>query len=114
MKGEIQTGRLDNVYEESDDSDSPPEPTLTRRAASYSDFYHVARAQLAKDGQLRRKKKPGKKDRTWEALALQAEKNLDSAFRVPDLHGNEIDHKLLEDSQQDYLYEPGCILVQKL
>ncbi|GAB0134637.1 hypothetical protein EsDP_00002999 [Epichloe bromicola] len=103
VKGEIQTSRLDNVYEESDDSDSPPEPTLTRRAASYSDFYHVVRAQLAKDGQLRRKKKPGKKDRTWEALALQAEKDLDLTFRVPDLHETEIDHKLLEDSQQDYL-----------
>lgn len=107
MKNGVPPGRLDNAYEEQQCSDSPPEPTLVRRAASYSDFYHVVRAQLVKDGQLRCKKKPGKKNTSWEALALQTEKSHNSTPRSPAIRGTEDDDELLKDAQQEYMYEAG-------
>ncbi|KAG6037010.1 hypothetical protein E4U41_005346 [Claviceps citrina] len=112
---EAQSNRLDNIYEERQDSDSPPEPTLARRAASYSDFYHVVRAQLVKDGQLRRKKKPEKKNRAWEALALQAGNVHDPTSRSPALRETEIDNdKLLKDAQQEYMiYEDQLSLTDR-
>ncbi|KAG6011055.1 hypothetical protein E4U21_000086 [Claviceps maximensis] len=117
--GDAKTGaqadRLDNVYEEGKYSYSPPEPTLSRRAASYSDFYHVVRAQLIKDGQLRRKKKPGKKDRSWEALTLQTENpNNPTSPRSPTLGETKIDDELLKDAQQEYmLYEDQLSLTDR-
>ncbi|KAG6014081.1 hypothetical protein E4U43_006955 [Claviceps pusilla] len=103
VKNGVPAGRLDNVYEEQQCSDSPPEPTLVRRAASYSDFYHVVRAQLVKDGQLRRKKKPGKKNTSWEALELQTEKSHNPTPRSPAIRDAEDDDELLKDAQQEYM-----------
>ncbi|KAK2590743.1 Golgi transport complex subunit 3 [Conoideocrella luteorostrata] len=101
----VQTERLDSVFEEPDDANNPPEPTIVRRAASYSDFYHVVRAQLAKEGTSNRKKKSSKKERSWEALALQGEENPATKSLVADSGGNEneLDNQLLEDAQQEYL-----------
>ncbi|KAG5985170.1 hypothetical protein E4U55_000806 [Claviceps digitariae] len=114
VKNGAPVGRLDNVYEERQCPDSPPEPTLPRRAASYSDFYHVVRAQLVKDGQLRRKKKLGKKSRSWDALALQVEESHNSISRSPAFREAEIDDELLKDAQQDYmLYEDQLSLTER-
>ncbi|KND93008.1 Conserved oligomeric Golgi complex subunit 3 [Tolypocladium ophioglossoides CBS 100239] len=96
---------LENVFEEIEDTNTPPEPTLTRRAASYSDFYHVVRAQLARDGDVRKKKKKGiRADRTWEALMLRDEppaaREHDAWDTIP---SDAFEDQLLEASQQKYL-----------
>ncbi|TWU78187.1 hypothetical protein ED733_007758 [Metarhizium rileyi] len=102
VKGE-QLERLDNVFERPEDTDSPPEPTVVRRAASYSDFYQVVRAQLTKDGHLRRKKKPGKRDRAWEALLLRVGDSADREYSAPEPLDNASERQLLVESQQEYL-----------
>ncbi|XP_044717237.1 sec34-like family domain-containing protein [Hirsutella rhossiliensis] len=108
---------LENVYEEIEDSNTPPEPTLTRRAASYSDFYRVVKAQLAKDGGARRKNTPAsRKDRSLEALTLCAEASAigahDGSGAVPaDLAFKD---EMLEASQQEYLlYQDQLTLTER-
>lgn len=95
---------LQDVYEELDPPSTPPEPEVIRRAASYSDFYHVFRAQLDSDGQLKRGKRSFLKNRSLEALMLggpctgqedSEEKDL-ALFEAPD-------DFFLEASQRDYL-----------
>jgi hypothetical protein len=54
---------LDELFEDAFEANSPPEPTLARRAKSYSDFYEVVKAQLHKDGTQKKRKKSGKKSR---------------------------------------------------
>lgn len=99
---------LGNVFEEIEDTNTPPEPTLTRRAASYSDFYHVVRAQLARDGDVRQKKKGNKADRSWEALMLRDEASAAGKRDTPDMISSDsFQDQLLEASQQDYSYELG-------
>lgn len=105
MKANEQTERLENVFEEPEDTKSPPEPTIIRRAASYSDFYHVVRAQLTKDGQLRRKKRSNKKERAWDALMLREGDTPDNKYAVPPPLEEDFEKQLLEESQQEYLYE---------
>ncbi|KHO01012.1 Sec34-like family protein [Metarhizium album ARSEF 1941] len=100
---EERTGRLENVFEEPEDSDTPPEPTVIRRAASYTDFYHVFRAQLTKDGQLRRKKKPDKKDKAWEVLLLAGGDEPDQKYSTPEPLDQAFEKRLLEESQLEYL-----------
>ncbi|KFA75860.1 hypothetical protein S40288_01960 [Stachybotrys chartarum IBT 40288] len=95
---------LENVFEEIEDTNTPPEAAVMRRAASYSDFYHVAKAQLSKDASRKQKRRSIKKDRNWEALMLPVNKaaadrhveDLNVAF---DTYGD----ALLEASQQEYL-----------
>ncbi|EQL01982.1 Sec34-like family protein [Ophiocordyceps sinensis CO18] len=111
------SGPLENVYEEIEDSNTPPEPTLTRRAASYSDFYRVVKAQLAKDGGAKRKKTPSsKRDRGWEALTLCAETSVVAAPDGPDamLADLAVEDEMLEASQQDYLlYQDQLTLTER-
>ncbi|KAG8426627.1 Golgi transport complex subunit 3 [Metarhizium acridum] len=97
------TERLDDVFEELEDTNTPPEPTVIRRAASYTDFYYVVRAQLTKDGQLRRKKKTGKKNRAWEALLLRGEDDADRNYSASEPLDQAFERQLLEESQQEYL-----------
>lgn len=98
------TERLDHIFEESEDTNTPPEPTTIRRAASYTDFYYVVRAQLTKDGQRRRKKKPDKKSRAWEALLLRGEDDADRNYSASEPLDQAFERQLLEESQQEYLY----------
>ncbi|KAH8196663.1 hypothetical protein TruAng_009187 [Truncatella angustata] len=92
---------LGNLYDEADASNDPPEATLTRRAKSYSDFYHVVRAQLSKDAKRRRKKRRDDRDRSFEALSLvKPEDDTNRRINAPD---TPIDDQLLEASQQEYL-----------
>jgi hypothetical protein len=95
---------LENVYEEIENTNTPPEPTVVRRAASYSDFYRVVKAQISKD-EASKKRKAVKKERQWDALQL-CEKTL--RRRVPeearyDVLDSSLDDQLLEASQEDYL-----------
>ncbi|OAQ92801.1 golgi complex component Cog3 [Purpureocillium lilacinum] len=107
---------LENVYEELEDKNTPPEPTLTRRAASYSDFYHVVKAQLAKDRQARKPKKGSRKDRSWEALAVSREAPAAAAEDPVDalVCDDSYEAQLLEASQQDYvLYKDQLALTER-
>ncbi|ELQ43900.1 hypothetical protein OOU_Y34scaffold00126g103 [Pyricularia oryzae Y34] len=61
--------RLAGVNEESED-DSPPEPALSRRAKSYSDFYDIVREHLADNTPKKSKKRKQKKQRSLEGLAV--------------------------------------------
>lgn len=92
------------MYEEIENTNTPPEPTLIRRAASYSDFYRVVRAQLHKD-EAHKRKKAAKTERQWEALALcetAASRRARDEISELSLDGS-LDERLLEASQEDYL-----------
>lgn len=91
---------LDDLYEVDPDSNSPPEPTLVRRAKSYSSFYEVAQAQLCEDGAKSRRKKR-RKDHRWEALDIPQP---ESTCR-PDNESllSTLDDELLGASQQEYI-----------
>lgn len=96
---------LENVYEEVELAQGPPEPEVLRRAASYSDFYHVVRAQLHKDN--RRRRKTVKKDRAWEALLLSEQADESRyAQHKPALVPTWPQTELLDTSQQEYM----CVL----
>lgn len=41
--------RTESIVEPPQPPKNPPKATIARRAQSYSDFYHIARAQLKKD-----------------------------------------------------------------
>ncbi len=103
------TEPLENVYEEIENTNTPPEPTLTRRAASYSDFYSIVRAQISKDEALKKKKKKAPKgERQWDALML-CDSALGLSLREEDglvTLDDALDEQLLEASQEDYL----CVL----
>ncbi|KAI0475220.1 Sec34-like family-domain-containing protein [Xylariaceae sp. FL0804] len=93
---------LAELFEEPEPSIDPPEPTLTRRAKSYSDFYHVVRAQLAKDAPKRRKKKSSKQGRGLEALAVVKPEE-DTALRRDSAPPRSSDAELVEAAQHEYL-----------
>jgi hypothetical protein len=92
---------MPNVYEEIEDTDTPPEPTVIRRANSYSDFYRVVKEQLSKDARPR-PKKIDKKSRAWEALFLPDSSNDVDAHEPSTFES--FDEQLLDASQQQYLY----------
>ncbi|PHH85936.1 hypothetical protein CDD83_10975 [Cordyceps sp. RAO-2017] len=121
--------QLQDELGEPEGADSPPEPTLIRRPASYSDFYHVVRAQLAKDAAPSDKKKkkkkkrtaaamPGaKRDRSWDALMLcdhgsaAADERDSSDAAVVD---SAIENQLLEASQEEYLlYQDQLMMTER-
>jgi hypothetical protein len=106
--------KLDNVYEDIENTNTPPEPTLIRRAASYSDFYHVVKAQLSKDVSPRKRNAP-KKNRRWEGLAL-CEKSVGRLRQNEGLdpYQSALDESLLEASQEDYLlYRDQLVLTER-
>ncbi|KAK8109062.1 Sec34-like family protein [Apiospora sp. TS-2023a] len=89
---------LGDLIEEIAPSNDPPEPTLTRRAKSYSDFYHVVRAQLSKDAARKRHRK--RKGRSLEALMVEKpEDDLPSRAAPPDVSSTD---QLLAASQQEF------------
>lgn len=100
---------LSRLLEDPQDNNDPPEPALARRAKSYSDFYHVVRAQLAKDAHKKREDRKRRKDKSLEALMIAA--NVDNWLaanvdnmpvpRRPVL--DQYNDQLLEASQHEYL-----------
>lgn len=94
---------MPDVYEEIEDNDTPPEPSVLRRASSYSDFYRVVREQLSKDDRPRRRK-VDRENRGWEALMLP-----ESTTRAEILDPKSLespDDQMLDASQQEYMYAP--------
>ncbi|WYZ34121.1 hypothetical protein EsH8_I_000397 [Colletotrichum jinshuiense] len=101
---------LDGIFEDIEYSNTPPEATVLRRAKSYSDFYHVVRAQLAKDEHKKRRRR--RKDRTWDALDIAAQARDAQAGRRPVL--DQYEEELLEASQQEYLlYKDQLTLTER-
>ncbi|KAK3179966.1 Golgi transport complex subunit 3 [Lecanicillium sp. MT-2017a] len=95
---------LNSVAEDTEEIDAPPEPSLPRRAASYSDFYEVVKAQLHEDGRHRKPKKTSRKNRTWEALMLGGNAPQASSIEQGDVTAaDSYDYQLLEGSQREYL-----------
>ncbi|EMR69779.1 putative sec34-like family protein [Eutypa lata UCREL1] len=90
---------LEGLYEEPQASNDPPEPTLTRRAKSYSDFYHVVRAQLSKDAAKKKRRKS--KEKSLDALLIEKPEDGIRRREAPQLKN--LDDELLETSQQEYL-----------
>lgn len=99
---------LEDVLEELENTNDPPEPTLHRRAASYSDFYDVVKAELLKDSQRKSRRKVDRKSRNWEALTLFHEGSEASQYPQKEAVSSEsLDNRLLEESQREYLYGSG-------
>ncbi|KAK7757339.1 Golgi transport complex subunit 3 [Diatrype stigma] len=91
---------LEDLYEEPPGSNDPPEPTLTRRAKSYSDFYHVVRAQLSKES-AKKKRRKNNKGKTLDALLIEKPEDTIPHREAPQLKS--LDRELLETSQREYL-----------
>jgi conserved oligomeric Golgi complex subunit 3 len=94
---------LGNVFEQIEDPNTPPEPELLRRAASYSDFYHVGEVRISKESH--RQRKAARKERQWDALMLCSDASgLSTQDEGGDLDFQEsLESQLLEASQQEYL-----------
>ncbi|OTA90869.1 hypothetical protein M434DRAFT_397644 [Hypoxylon sp. CO27-5] len=93
--------QLERLYEQPETTIDPPEPTLGRRAKSYSDFYHVVRAQLSKDAAASKKRRKKARERNLDALMVEKP---DKANKEQELGRLEsFDSELIEASQQEYL-----------
>ncbi|KAI0870120.1 Sec34-like family protein [Hypoxylon argillaceum] len=90
---------LDRLLEESEASIGPPEPTLIPRAKSYSDFYHVVRAQLSKDAGKKKRRKT--KERGLDALMITAPEDSLQPCKFPP--SRSADAVLVDASQQEYM-----------
>lgn len=93
---------LQALFEDQDDVNAPPEPTLSRRARSYSDFYDIVKAELSSHG-TKKKRKRRRSGRSWEALAVPES----AATGLPaeeESHDDSLGKELLRASQQEFLY----------
>jgi hypothetical protein len=92
---------LPALFEDHEDANSPPQPTLSQRAKSYSDFYDIVRSQLPSHGP-RKKRERRRSGRGWEGLALpdSVTARLPAEKEVPD---DGLERELLQASQQEYL-----------
>lgn len=94
---------MPNVYEDIENTNTPPEAAVIRRASSYSDFYRVVQEQLSKDGRPQRKKSD-KWNRGWEALDLpDSGAEAESPQSAESKNLQSYDEQLLDASQQEYL-----------
>ncbi|KXX77278.1 Conserved oligomeric Golgi complex subunit 3 [Madurella mycetomatis] len=93
---------LPALFEDQDDANTPPEPTLSRRARSYSDFYDIVRAELRGHGTRKKKRKEGRSGRSWEALAVP-ESAVTGLPAEEECHDDSLEKALLRASQQEYL-----------
>ncbi|KAI0024080.1 Sec34-like family protein [Xylariomycetidae sp. FL0641] len=102
---------LEHLYEEPEAPVGPPEPTLTRRAKSYSDFYHVVRAQLSKDAAAKKKRRKSK-GKNMEALMVYNPEETLPCREMPS--SKSMDSKLLDASQQEYtLYQDQLEMTER-
>ncbi|KAJ8130664.1 hypothetical protein O1611_g2966 [Lasiodiplodia mahajangana] len=90
---------LERLLEEPETSIGPPEPTLIPRAKSYSDFYHVVRAQLSKDAPKKKRRRP--KAKALDALMItDPEDSLPPPAFSP---SRSTDAELIDASQEEYM-----------
>lgn len=93
---------MEDLYEEIEDPDTPPEAVLSRRAKSYSDFYDIVREHVLKDAHKSKRRGRSKRDKSWDALALPEPKYAEDVADFPSF--DTLQDELLEASQQEYLY----------
>ncbi|KAK4242931.1 Sec34-like family-domain-containing protein [Achaetomium macrosporum] len=92
---------LPALFEDQEDANSPPQPTLSHRAKSYSDFHNIVKAQLPSHAP-RKKREKRRSVRGWEALALPES----VTARLPveeDVFDDRLERELLQASQREYL-----------
>ncbi|KAK4154397.1 Sec34-like family-domain-containing protein [Chaetomidium leptoderma] len=96
---------LPALFEDQEDAHSPPEPTLSRRAKSYSDFYDIVKAQLSSHGpkKSRRRMRRRQSGRGWEALAVPESVTARLPGEEEEGYDDALDKELLRASQQEYL-----------
>jgi len=96
-----------------DDANVPPEPSVPRRAKSYSDFHDIVRAQATVHVRKRKQKTRRRRGsgRGWEALAVpeSVEAQLPQAEEPEEEEG--VEEELLKASQGEYLYVSDSITV---
>jgi len=98
--------------EDGEDAESPPQPTLARRAKSHSDFYDIVKSQLpisvAGTGKGKRGGGGSRETRAWEALALSgpASKVLLVDEAAVDILNHALEQELLLASQQGFTQVP--------
>ncbi|KAL2194856.1 Sec34-like family-domain-containing protein [Corynascus similis CBS 632.67] len=97
------TEPLPVLFEDQQTTNSPPEPTLSRRAKSYSDFYDIVKAQLAVHAP-KKKRKRRRNDRSWESLALPDSAAAGLPAEEEDYNGTLEGKELIRASQQEYLF----------
>ncbi|KAL2151347.1 hypothetical protein VTH82DRAFT_6445 [Thermothelomyces myriococcoides] len=107
---------LPTLFEDQKDANSPPEPTLPRRAKSYSDFHDIVRAQLAVHAPTKKRKRKGKgkgRDRSWDALEVPDS----AAARLPEEeegYNGTVGKELIRASQQEYwLYHDELAMTER-
>ncbi|KAI0116168.1 Sec34-like family protein [Hypoxylon sp. NC0597] len=93
--------QLERLYEEPETTIDPPEPTLGRRAKSYSDFYHIVRAQLSKDAAVSKKRRKKARERNLDALMVETPGKADKDRGIEQL--GSVESEIIEASQQEYL-----------
>ncbi|KAL2131006.1 hypothetical protein VTI74DRAFT_5665 [Chaetomium olivicolor] len=92
---------LPALFEDQEDANSPPEPTLARRAKSYSDFYDIVKAQLSVHD-AKKKRKRRRTDRRWDALAVPD--SVTAGLPVEEEACDDmLERELLRASQQEFL-----------
>ena len=96
------TQPLPALFEDQEDANSPPEPTLSRRAKSYSDFYDIVKAQLSTNAP-KKKRKRRRGDHSWEALAVP-ESAMAGLQEEEEGYDDALGKELLRASQQEYLF----------
>ncbi|KAI1112545.1 Sec34-like family protein [Nemania sp. NC0429] len=104
---------LERLFDGPESSTAPPEPTLRTRSKSYSDFYHVVRAQLSKDAAKtsKNKKKTRRKNREISLDALMITNPEDSLpiskFKSKptsrSLSSRSTDAELIDSSRREYM-----------
>ncbi|AEO68002.1 36c0b030-0b39-4798-8e4c-09a6e51eec81 [Thermothielavioides terrestris] len=96
---------LPALFEDLELANSPPDPTLSRRAKSYSNFYDIVKAQLSSHGP-KKKRRTGKKrqsGRAWEALAVPDSVAATLPVEEEEGYDDALAQELLRASQQEYL-----------
>ncbi|KAK0625245.1 Sec34-like family-domain-containing protein [Bombardia bombarda] len=93
---------LPALFEVHEDTNSPPQATLIRRAKSYSDFYDIATAQLSKSPPSKKKRRRRQNNDTLEALAIPENHAVLPTDKEIIAH-DALRGELLEASLQEYL-----------
>ncbi|KAI1171629.1 Sec34-like family protein [Nemania sp. FL0916] len=107
---------LESLFEERELPVGPPEPTIVRRAKSYSDFYHVVRAQLAKDaaGDTTKKRRRKRRHQEPSVKALTLADPEDSPRPRMLSRGKPVDAELIDASQHEYrLYQDQLDITER-
>lgn len=94
---------MPNVYEDIENTNTPPDAAVIRRAGSCSDFHHLVSVRPSKDARLQRRK-TDRWNRAWEALDLpNSSVELERAGGLEDNKLESYDEQLLDASQREYL-----------